>query len=86
MRRNTYNLTCGCTPDASGYGYCNKCVADLRKKIWNNMSSKQKAYDRKFAPKLSAKYDDGYFDDDCSCHIHAPCDYCIQKSKHQFAD
>ena len=39
-------LSCGCIPDASGYGYCSECTRKLREKIWKNMSSERKAYDR----------------------------------------
>lgn len=47
-------LSCGCIPDASGYGYCDACTKALRQKIWNNMSEKHRNYDRNFAPNESA--------------------------------
>ena len=50
-------LKCGCVPDASGFGYCNECVRNLRLKIWRNMDEKKKQYDRHFAPEESAELD-----------------------------
>ena len=38
-------LSCGCIPDASGYGYCSECTKALRKIIWKNMSSEKRNYD-----------------------------------------
>ena len=82
----SYKLACGCTPDASGYGYCDKCTAALRQKIWNNLSKGQREYDRKFAPDQSKELDDYYNPDNehntgCSCHINPPCSYCTSKWK-----
>ncbi len=34
-------LSCGCTPDASGFGWCSECRRKLREKIWANMNEKQ---------------------------------------------
>ena len=76
-------LPCGCTPDASGFGYCSECTRKLREKIWRNMSEKDKNYDRHFAPEQSRNLDDAmyadaeYDDGCCSCHINPPCDYCL---------
>lgn len=75
-------LLCGCIPDASGFGYCSKCTKELRKKIWRKMSKKRKDYDRHFAPKESAELDALCA---CSCHISAPCSYCIDESKEKFS-
>ncbi len=75
-------LPCGCTPDASGYGDCSECTKKLRQKIWDRMSEKQKNYDRHFAPEQSRALDDGMpdeYDTGCSCHIDAPCSYCVGK-------
>lgn len=82
-------LACGCTPDASGYGYCSECRRSLRNKIWKNLSRSQRDYDRLFAPDESAELDD-YFNPDyehntgCSCHINPPCSYCTSKSEEDF--
>jgi hypothetical protein len=38
-------LPCGCTPDASGYGYCGECTRELRQKIWREMDENKKNYD-----------------------------------------
>ena len=81
-----YKLSFGCTPDASGYGYCGKCTAALRAKIWREMSPERKAYDRHFAPGQSREMDslvaDGADDWErgCSCHINPPCGYCTSKA------
>ncbi len=56
-------LSCGCEPDASGYGYCGECTRKLREKIWNNMSEKRKQYDRHFAPGQSKTLDDAKDDE-----------------------
>lgn len=75
-------LSCGCTPDASGYGYCGKCVAALRAKIWKNMSEERKNYDRHFDPKGSAELDNNErYSECCSCHINPPCSYCTSKNE-----
>ena len=74
-------LSCGCTPDASGYGYCYECTMKLRRKVWNKMSEEEKGYDREFAPGQSEVYDEICRDDVCSCHILAPCEYCIKESQ-----
>jgi len=75
-------LSCGCTPDASGYGYCGDCNRALRSKIWREMSEAERSYDRRFAPQASAKLDEEYcndteYDECCSCHICPPCNYCL---------
>ena len=79
-------LPCGCIPDASGYGYCSKCVSALRNKIWKNLSQQQRNYDRHFAHRQSQELDDYYNPDNihnsgCSCHINPPCSYCISKNE-----
>lgn len=74
-------LACGCTPDASGFGYCGECTRKLREKIWNEMSKKDRDYDRHFAPQQSQKLDDAMNEpyQGCSCHINPPCSYCVNK-------
>jgi len=77
-------LKCGCVPDASGFGYCPECTRKLRQKIWNKMSAKEKRYDRQFAPEQSRELDDGMpeeYNTCCSCHIDAPCSYCMAKGE-----
>ncbi len=73
------SLTCGCTPDASGFGYCGECCRKLRAKIWAEMSDKKKDYDRYVDPAL----DDIEPYDGCSCHINPPCSYCISKNSEE---
>ncbi len=76
MENKQYTLSCGCVPDASGYGYCDKCTKALRQKIWNKMSEKQRRYDRHFAPDESDELDRGLpeeYNTSCSCHINPPC-------------
>lgn len=85
-----YTLPCGCTPDASGYGYCGECTRKLREKIWREMPEKKKNYDRHFAPEESEALDyalaisDNHSNDEyntcCSCHINPPCSYCMSKN------
>ncbi len=78
-------LACGCTPDASGYGYCGECTRKLREKIWANMSEERKQYDRHFAPAQSKGLDNALenytIDRSCSCHINAPCGFCVDKQE-----
>jgi len=73
-----YKLSCGCTPDASGFGYCGACVSALRNKIWKEMSPERKAFDRHVAPMQSAALDEAErdYESSCSCHINPPCSYC----------
>lgn len=68
-------LPCGCIPDASGFGYCRECVRKLRKKIWQEMSPEKRSYDRYFAADQSNDLDDAC----CSCHMNAPCSFCMEK-------
>lgn len=73
-------LKCGCTPDASGYGYCSACTKTLQTKIWKRMSAKDKAYDRYMAPDQCKELDSYVREEaDCSCHINPPCSYCVEK-------
>lgn len=78
-------LSCGCTPDASGYGYCPECRRKLREKIWKNMSEKDRNYDRHFAPEKSKKLDKSIenreYNTGCSCHINPPCSYCVDDNR-----
>lgn len=81
-RRTLMNLPCGCTPDASGFGYCGECTRKLREKIWSKMSEERKNYDRQFDPGGSKELDVamtryGSEPTCCSCHISAPCSYCV---------
>ncbi len=80
---SAFKLPCGCTPDASGYGYCGKCVKALRTKIWREMPESKKEYDRQFAPVESEKYDEYIAEEHntcCSCHINPPCSYCTSQN------
>lgn len=75
-------LKCGCTADASGFGWCSECVRKLRSKIWAKMSENRKNYDRQFAPKQSEELDSGpYIPEGCSCHINPPCSFCVQNGE-----
>ncbi|MCP4201871.1 MAG: hypothetical protein GY769_08055 [bacterium] len=75
-------LPCGCTPDASGYGYCGECTRKLREKVWAKMDEGRRRYDRTFDPEGSKELDAAmgeYFGEKpggCSCHINPPCPYC----------
>lgn len=74
-------LSCGCIPDASGYGYCGECTAALYRKIWRKMSWKEKKYDREVSPSESRYLDEITYS--CNCHIHPPCTFCISKSEEE---
>lgn len=82
-----YTLSCGCAPDASGFGYCDACTSALHRKIWKNMSKERKSCDRHIDPKSCEELDawekNGkiWNDGGCSCHINPPCDYCINKGE-----
>lgn len=79
-------LACGCTPDASGFGWCSECVRKLRNKIWRKMSEEKKSYDRTFAPEESKILDDEYdreYNTGCSCHINPPCSYCTSSKEEE---
>jgi hypothetical protein len=81
-----YRLSCGCIPDASGYGYCGKCTMALRKKIWAKMSDGEKDYDRRFGGEEIAELEYEYDREQtcCSCHINPPCSYCTSKSEEDY--
>ncbi|KKM94592.1 hypothetical protein LCGC14_1196700 [marine sediment metagenome] len=78
-------LPCSCTPDASGFGYCGDCTRKLKEKIWKKMSVGRKNYDRHFDPNGSKTLDEAMNDHDnnrcCSCHISAPCGYCVSQGQ-----
>lgn len=77
-------LSCGCTPDASGFGYCGECTQKLRRKIWAEMSEKQKNFDRHVAPLESEVLDaESQAYEGCSCHINPPCSYCVSKNEEE---
>lgn len=64
--------SCLCVPNQY---MCGRCTQKLHLKIWRNMSAKDKAYDRHFAPHESRALDEA--DVCCSCHISPPCSYCV---------
>ena len=87
----SYKLSCGCIPDASGYGYCTECTRKLRLKIWHGLSEKQRDYDRRFGGEEIAEIDREYDRDRnetdnqcCSCHINPPCSYCTSKNEEDY--
>lgn len=75
------SLPCGCKPDASGFGYCGDCTRKLREKIWREMPASKKQYDRLFDAPGSKELDDAVYGEGCSCHIHPPCSYCVNKEE-----
>lgn len=83
----TYKLPCGCTPDASGYGYCGECVRKLRTKIWHGLTDSQKNYDRRFGGAQIDEIEDDYNSmresECCSCHITAPCRFCERQNEYE---
>lgn len=80
------SLPCGCTPDASGFGWCSECCRKLREKIWAKMSAKARRYDMRVAPEQSKELDDtvkSYAQESptsCYCHINPPCGYCTSQN------
>lgn len=77
-------LLCGCTPDASGFGWCSACMKALNKRIWANMSEEKKAYDRHFDPVGSRALDEACTSEGgCYCHINPPCNWCIENQQEE---
>ncbi len=72
--------SCSCVPDLYD---CGNCTRKLHEKIWSTMSEDKKNYDRHFDPVGSGALDGAmldYYGDKptcCSCHIHAPCSFCV---------
>lgn len=68
---------------------CGRCRDKLYREIWSNMSPERKAYDNRVDPEgvYHTEYDKEYekelHDDCCSCHISAPCDFCIRGSDNE---
>jgi len=70
---------CSCVP---GHYDCGFCTGIRRQRIWNAMSEKARAYDRRVDPANSATLDSGRdvdlgrYERGCSCHISPPCSFC----------
>lgn len=62
---------CGCVP---GYYQCWKHERKERARAYQRLTEKEKAYDRHVDP-VGAYHED--FPSCCSCHISAPCSYCV---------
>lgn len=64
---------CSCVTDQYECGFCR---GPKLRRIWNGMTEKEKAYDL-----YVAGLSDGDFDSDrsCSCHLIAPCSWCIDQ-------
>lgn len=59
------------------YFDCGLCAHEKRARAYRKLTPEQKAYDRYVDP-LGAYHTD--FAAGCSCHLSAPCGYCVNKS------
>jgi len=64
---------CSCV---TGQYECGFCRGPKLRRIWNNMTERQRDYDRDVA---HAPLDDGDYERGCSCHLSAPCSWCIDQ-------
>ncbi len=81
-------LKCGCTPDASGFGYCDECEQALRKKVYRNMSQERKNYDRYVLRMKGPCFEEepSFLDKGCcSCHIDPPCSFCENSNEEEIS-
>ena len=62
---------CSCVP---GQYECGNCRRKRRAEAYRRLTPEQKAYDSHVDP-LGAYHTD--FPSGCSCHISAPCSYCV---------
>lgn len=72
-----------CKHGESGCGIyfdCWKCDREYKAAAYRRLTEKEKAYDRRVDPF-------GYYHEDfpscCSCHICAPCSYCVRDDESQ---
>lgn len=77
---------CSCV---TGQYECGFCQAISRQRIWNNMSEKDRDYDRYVDPANSLVLDSGRalninnIERGCSCHINPPCSWCTDSENPQ---
>lgn len=57
---------------------CGRCARESRARAYRNLTPEQKAYDRYVDP-AGAYHTD--FEPGCSCHISAPCSFCVNDSQ-----
>jgi hypothetical protein len=75
---------CSCV---TGHYECGFCRGIKRQRIWNQMSAKDRAYDRYVDPANSSVLDAGMsvdlaeYERGCSCHLSAPCSFCTSQSE-----
>ena len=62
------------------YYHCGKCARERRAQAYLRLTPAQKAYDRHVDP-AGAYHTD--FPSGCSCHIDAPCSFCLSLSEEQ---
>jgi hypothetical protein len=73
---------CSCV---DGHYECGFCRGIKRQRIWNQMSAKDRAYDRYVDPANSAVLDSGQrvdldlYERGCTCHLCAPCSFCTSQ-------
>jgi len=70
------DLACG-----SGYWDCGKCSDEYNRAAYKRLTTEEKAYDDMVDP--LGNYHTNYVDPPgcCSCHIGAPCNYCVNSDE-----
>jgi len=62
------------------YYDCGKCAREKRANAYRRLTPEQKAYDRMVDP-LGAYHTD--FPQGCSCHVCAPCSFCVAMTEEE---
>ena len=60
--------------------FCGRCARERRARAYRNLTEEQKSYDRYVDP-AGAYHTD--FPSGCSCHLSAPCSYCLSLTKEE---
>lgn len=66
--------------NCGAYYYCDKCARERRAQAYRTLTPAQKSYDRHVDPSGAYHTD---FPQGCSCHIDAPCCFCVGKTEEQ---
>lgn len=75
LTREESSRTCKHGEVGCGQYYdCGKCARESRARAYLNLTDEQKAYDRFVDPQCAYHTD---FPSGCSCHICAPCSFCV---------
>lgn len=73
-------MTTACKHGEVGCGVfydCGLCARERRARAYQRLTHAEKAYDRYVDP-LGAYHTD--FAEGCSCHLNAPCSFCVNQS------